>query len=340
MKFFEFQGFLTFLEGEKELSNIYFLNAEDTWQVEQIEKLLKQKFIQKNGENDSRMHILDGNTTSIKDIIAAMQNQSLFSSENFVSVRNGEKLKKNNIFLKYLGDIQNDYVLFLHWGGRKSKVLDAFKEYSEKEGISISLKKFTQAEISEIIKKTSTEKEISVENEVINRLCELSAHNMTVLSREMEKLFVVGEKTGVITIKDLAAYTSLETEYTGFQLSAAISQRNMRLCIEIASSFDSSIKSPVPVIIGILHSFFAKGLVYVKYRKETDTMLAKKLGVSPQSLFYVRRDYGALCTNFTGIQLLQSMELIKEYDLKSKGVNSYGLEENLLLDLLLKILLV
>ena len=340
MTFSHFHTFLSHVKEQNDLSEIYFLHAEDNWQVRKIMQVLTKKFTHVNGKSESNMYTLEGSAITVPDVVAAIQNQSLFSNSNFILVRNAEKLKKHTTLLKHLDTIEANYVLFLHWGGRKSKALEEFKEYSLKKGATISLKSFNQAEISEIIHEEATKRKITVENEVISRLCDFSSNNMTTISRELEKLFTIGEKEGKVTMEDFITYTSLENEYTGFQLNKEIADRNISVCLKIVSKIGTSDKTAFPVIIGTLHSFFSKGIIFAKYRNEKSDVLAKKLGVSPQGFFYAQRDYSALCANFKGIQLLQAMELIKEYDLKSKGVNSYGLEDNFLLDLVLRILVV
>lgn len=74
----------------------------------------------------------------------------------------------------------------------------------------------------------------------------------------------------------------------------------------------------MPVIIGALYNYFSKvyQLQFLRHAKEAEILEALKL----RSAFFLK-DYRLASKNFSRLQVEQVISILREYDMKSKGVD-------------------
>jgi DNA polymerase-3 subunit delta len=70
--------------------------------------------------------------------------------------------------------------------------------------------------------------------------------------------------------------------------------------------------------IGALFSFYVKIFKYHELKNEDRVVVAKSLGINP----YFLKDYARAAKNYNLNQTINVIQVLYEYDLKSKGVNS------------------
>ena len=92
-------------------------------------------------------------------------------------------------------------------------------------------------------------------------------------------------------------------------------------------------KFPLPLTIGVLFSFFSKLLMIHSFDNNSKDYIAKQIKVHP---FFVP-SYQSGCANYSFEECIYIVSLLKEYDLRFKGVGG-GSSENLLKDLILNII--
>lgn len=104
----------------------------------------------------------------------------------------------------------------------------------------------------------------------------------------------------------------------------------------IINNFASNPKeNPLVVTIASLSGYFSKILIYHYLQDKSQNNIAAQLKVNP---FFVK-DYVAAAKNYTTAKTMQVISLLREYDMRSKGIdgNSTG-EGELLKELVFRIL--
>ena len=81
------------------------------------------------------------------------------------------------------------------------------------------------------------------------------------------------------------------------------------------------------MVMGSLYSFFSKLLHYQWLKGKGETNMAAAMGVPP----FFLRDYEQAARNFPPAKLLRIMSHLRNYDLKSKGVNNESADDGELL---------
>ena len=128
----------------------------------------------------------------------------------------------------------------------------------------------------------------------------------------------------------------ISKDFNIFELQNALGSKNIIKANQIANYFAASPKeNPLVKTILMLFSYFTKLLIYHQLTDKSRNNVASALSVSP--LFV--RDYEIAGRNYNQKKLAAIISLLREYDLKSKGVNNISITEGeLLRELLFKIL--
>ncbi len=169
------------------------------------------------------------------------------------------------------------------------------------------------------------------------------------ITNELGKLLTyLPEGTKRITAEHIEQNIGISKDYNNFELTKALSERNMPRAMRIADHFARNPKEyPLLLTISAMFTHFQRIFIvnYQKWlsrRKGTpmpqDAELARMLKLP--SPFFVK-EYQQAATLYPNNKVFAVMGLLREYDLKSKGMNA-GQADNgeLLRELLLKILMI
>ena len=148
-----------------------------------------------------------------------------------------------------------------------------------------------------------------------------------------------------ITDADIEANIGISKDFNNFELCKAVATKDMGRALMIADHFARNPKeNPLLVTLGTLFTHFQR-IFIVNYqrwlcrRKGTpmppDAELARMLKLS--SAFFLK-EYQQAASLYPNSRVFAIMGLIREYDLKSKGIDSgQATDGELLKELLLKI---
>ncbi len=125
-------------------------------------------------------------------------------------------------------------------------------------------------------------------------------------------------------------------EYNNFELQKALTQKNVLKANKIISYFGKNPSdNPLVVTVTSLYFFFSKIFLYHFLKDKSKGNVAAKLGINP---FFVS-DYTRAAKIYPIEKTVKVISLLREYDLKSKGVNNTSTPDSeLLKELIFKIL--
>ena len=168
-------------------------------------------------------------------------------------------------------------------------------------------------------------------------IADFLGNDLAKISNEIDKMLLnlKGEKE--ITVKHIQEHIGISKEYNVFELNDALGSKNIVKANRIINYFAANPKSnPMVIVIGNLFSFFNKLLLYHFAADKSPKELASALSVHP----FFLNDYERAAKNYSIAKLENIISYLREYDLKSKGVNSTDKtsEGELLKELVFKIL--
>ena len=167
-------------------------------------------------------------------------------------------------------------------------------------------------------------------------LVEFLGNDLSKISNELDKLMLVAPQGSEITPKLIEDNIGISKDFNNFELQKMIGEKKVVKANQIINYFGQNQKShSIIMTISILNSFFTKLLVYHGLSNKTRDSAEKALKISS---FFIQ-DYQTAAKNYPMRKVSQVIGLLREADLKSKGVGASALQPiDILKELLFKIL--
>ncbi|MCB0792732.1 MAG: DNA polymerase III subunit delta [Flavobacteriales bacterium] len=155
------------------------------------------------------------------------------------------------------------------------------------------------------------------------------------VTMEVEKLCLVTEQGGTITADTVQRYVGISKDYNTFELQNAIGARDRDKALRIAHYFGQDIKDhPLPVTLAVLNSYLTKLVLAHTLRGRPAQEMASTMKVPP----FFLKDYQNAAGRYTLRSLLDAQHLLREYDMRSKGVGGNEAPGELLTELLVRLM--
>ncbi|MGZ3812827.1 MAG: DNA polymerase III subunit delta, partial [Mucilaginibacter sp.] len=159
--------------------------------------------------------------------------------------------------------------------------------------------------------------------------------DLSKVANELEKLMLNVSAGQAISLQLIQDNIGISKEYNVFELQSALSKKDPLKVNQIINYFEANPKAnPIVLVLGNLNNFFSKVLLYHYVKDKSPQNLARELGVSP----YFLKDYESAARSYNYAKVMQVISLLREYDLKSKGVESNLGNGELMKELMFKII--
>ena len=187
---------------------------------------------------------------------------------------------------------------------------------------------------------------MSMQPKAVAMLKEQLGCDLARIDGELQKLAVsLPENTKVVTDEHIERYVGISKEFNTYELCNAVMRQDVERSMRIADHFGRNPKAyPIIVTISVLfgqfRQMFLLGYLMWQTRRRgvpfpSDAELMRTLGVG--NIFAIR-DMKENIARWNNRRLFNVLGLLREYDAKSKGLDSGGLDQDeLLRELLLKI---
>jgi DNA polymerase-3 subunit delta len=206
-----------------------------------------------------------------------------------------------------------------------------------KSGVVFESKKIKDYRIPEWIKKYLGSKNKNINTNAAMLITEFLGNDLNKISHELDKLLLtLPDKEDTITADHIEKNIGISKDYNPFELNKALAEKNVLKSNRIIRHFG---KNPseyaLPMIIGSLYFFFSKVLGYHFLKDKNKNKVASTLKVYPNLVW----QYEKAARNYSYKKAARIISYLREYDLKSKGLNNTSAtQEELLKELIFKIL--
>ena len=157
---------------------------------------------------------------------------------------------------------------------------------------------------------------------------EYLGNDLSKVVNELEKLLINVPKEREITITDIQDNIGISKDFNVFELNKALSFRDVVKANQIIDYFAANPKSnPMPVILGSLGSYFIKVLKCHYAPDKSQATIAKIAGVHT----FFAGEYISAMKHYNRWKTFQIIGYLRDYDLKSKGVNSVNTDTGALM---------
>ena len=328
---------------------IYLLSGDEGYFIDAIAECLGDTILNEAERSFNQVTVYGADSDTGKIVMLCRQ-MPMMGNYQVVIVREAQQLTKMENLVHYTSSPQSTTILIICYKNKEQgKGLDkrtAFYKSCAKAGCVFESVRPKEYEIDQWLNSHINSRGFSIEPKAIAMLKEHVGMDISRIVREIDKLAVsINEGQTKITDADIEQYIGISKEFNSFELNDAVMKRDVGRAMRIAEHFAHNPKNyPITQTIILLFNQFQQ-LFLLNYhmwqsRKRgipmpPDTELMSAVRANHP---FVLKELKANIGRWTGPQLFRALGLLREYDAKSKGVNSGGLDSGeLLKELLLKI---
>ena len=349
-----YEKIITDLKNKK-YAPVYFLEGEEPYYIDAIADYIAEHVLDES-EREFNQSILYGKDVDVMRILSEAKRFPMMAERQVLIVKEAQELKdleknttvsvivgakkKNeeiNLFEEYLKNPQPTTLLVICY---KYKSLDKRKSLAKavaQSSVLFTSSKLYDNQVPAWIESHTREKGLKIGPHASALMAEYLGADLSRIANEIEKLKINLKGRREIESDDVQTFIGISKDYNVFELNSAIGLRNVVKANRIINYFAANPKeNPFVLVIANLYSYFSKILLYHAAPDKSQYTVAGLMGVSP---FFVK-DYESAAKTFTLDKVRRIIGFLREYDLKSKGIEGTGNVEHgeLMKELLFKIL--
>lgn len=321
----EFDKILNSLQN-KQFAPVYFLHGEEPYFIDQITDYIEEHALTES-EKSFNQQVFYGKDVEMKQLIAAARRFPMMANYQVIIVKEAQNLKGLDELQQYLDNPLKSTILVFAYKNKKldkrTKIATALKSQ-----VLFESKKLYDNELPNFINSAVARKSLKINSRACMLMAEYLGADLTKVANEIDKLFLNKKPGEEITEQDIETHVGISKEYNVFELQSAIAVNNKSKAFKIANHFAADSKNyPLVVILGSLYSFFSKVFRAGSLQDRSKKNLMSSIGLN----YFQADDCVAALQHFPGHKLENIFSLLKEYDLRSKGINDSGTEDGQLL---------
>ena len=317
------------------LKPIYFLMGEEPYYIDKISDYIEDNVLDESEKGFNQV-VMYGRDVSIDEIIASAKRYPMMAEKQVLIVKEAQDLSRSIEKIEaYAENPQPTTVLVFNYKYKKlDKRKKAYKAIA-KNGLIFESKKLYENQVSDWIRQVLNSKKFTIEPKAAQMLVEFLGTDLSKISNELEKLISVLPKETIISDIHIEENIGISKDYNNFELQKAVGGKDIVKANKIINYFSQNPKSnPLVMTISLLNNFFTQLLLFHGLKDKSKGSVAKNLGVNP----YFVDDYISAARNYPMRKVSQVIGLLREADVKSKGVGANQTQGDILKELLFKIL--
>ncbi|WP_420386872.1 DNA polymerase III subunit delta [Roseivirga sp.] len=320
---------------------VYFLQGEEPYYIDQITDYIDDNCLNET-EKGFNQTIMYGKDVNVGQIVTAARRFPMMSDRQVVIVKEAKDIQDLNkeegqsLLMNYLDNpVPSTVLVFAH----KHKKVDGRRPLSKtlgKKAILLTTTKLRDYEVPKWIEGFAKDKGFKIGYQSVQMLAEYLGNNLERLSNEINKIAINLKEGEEITPAHIQKYVGINKDYNVFELQNAISAGDVLKANRIVNYFAANIRanSIIPMI-ALLYGYYTKLLLLHSSKDKSDSGLARAIGVPP----FIVKEYKIAAGRYPIDKVMQCISLLREADLRSKGVDSGSMpEEEILRELVFKLM--
>ncbi len=331
----DFNQILTDLKN-KTYKPVYFLMGEETYFIDEITNYISANVLTETEKVFNHI-VLYGKDIDAVAVIDAARRYPMMASHQIVIVKEAQNIRNIEELIHYTDKPLKSTILVINY---KYKTLDKRKKlYTsiDKNGVVLNAEKLYESKVPDWISKYLAQNGFSISPESGALLTEFLGNDLGKIVNELSKLIItIPANTKRITTDMIEKNIGISKEFNNFELQKALVARDVLKSNRIIDYFEKNPKdNPFILTVSSLSSFFQKIFIYHFLKDKSKGNVAAALKINP----YFVSEYEIAAKRYIPAKLVEIFSMLREYDLKSKGVgNTSASDGDLLKEMIYRII--
>lgn len=306
---------------------VYFLMGEEPYYIDLISDYIENNVLDES-EKGFNQTVVYGRDVDTQTIISHAKRYPMMSNYQVVIIKEAQNISKiENLQSYFEKPLKSTLLVFCY----KYKSLDKKRtiyKYLDKHHVVMESKKLYDKEIPGWIDKYIKSLNYTADPKAIMLMSDFLGNDLSKIVNEISKLIINIPQGTKITPDHIEQNIGISKDFNVFELQNAIGRRDVLKANQIINYFAANPKdNPIIVTLTILFGFFNKLLIYHSLQDKSQPNVASALGISPSFV----KDYAQYATFYPIGKVANVIHLIKEFDLKAKGINNTSVQDGALL---------
>jgi DNA polymerase III subunit delta len=295
---------------------IYLLQGEEPYFIDEVSDYIEKNVLNEN-EKSFNQTLFYGKDTDPQSIAEASLRYPMMAERQVIIVKEAQSLRNIENLAYYAEKPMPSTLLVLNY---KYKNLDSrtklYKAIKAK-GVILTAKKMYENQIPGWIERFLKQSGYTILPQASQILADSLGSDLSKMANELKKLMIAVNDTRKITPAHIEKNIGFSKDFNLFELQDALGSKNVHKANQIISYLGANPQqNPIQVTIAVLFGYFSKIFACHFLEDKSEQGVAKTLGGHP---FYLRKIIAA-SKNYTPTKLYEIIGILREYDLKSKGL--------------------
>ena len=298
---------------------VYLLMGDEPYYVDMVCDAIIEHCLDES-ERDFNQTVCYGADVDADAVITAARRYPMFADRQLVVVKEAQMMKSLEELSVYCQKPLESTVLVIAMHGASADKRKSLYKTVSKIGVVLESQTLRDYEVPRWIPVLYQTKGLKITPDAAALLAEHAGTDLNKIAIETEKMLKnLPEGTVEVTAADIEKNVGISRQFSIFELTKELSNRNAAKALRIAAYIGSSARFAMPMAVSALYTHFYRILKYeallMQNPRPANDQKAKVLGVNP----YFFSEYDTAVRNYPLKKTMAIIALLKEYDYKGKG---------------------
>lgn len=323
---------------KKQYESIYLLHGDEPYFIDQIADYLEANVLSE-GEKAFNQSMLYGKETDAKTLIDTCFRYPMMSPYQLIILKEAQEMRGLKDIKPYIEKAVPSTILVICYKHKKLNLNSGFGKALKAKATILEAKKLYDNQVGDWIQKELKQRGMSIAPDAAELMAENLGTDLSKVSNALDKLQLNLPPKSTISKEEIEQHVGISKDYNVFELQRALGQGDVLKANRIVNYFAADPrKNSIIMVIGTLYNYFSKVLMLHSLQQKSEREVLQALGLRSN---YFLREYRQSVQRFSLPKTVKVIRTLKEYDLKSKGIdfNKTNTEDGALLrELVWKIL--
>lgn len=331
--------------GARRFSPVYLLMGEESYFIDSLADRLATTILG-DAERAFNQITVYGKDSEAGQVINLCRQMPMMGSYQVIILKEAQQLRNIEKLSFYTQKPSPTTILVICHKEKAADKRSAFYKGCAANGVVFESIRPRDYEIAAWLSQFISRKGLTIDTKAMAMLTDHLGCDISKIANELQKLTVsLPEGTKRITDADIETNIGISKDFNNFELCKAVTGRDMARALMIAEHFANNPKDN-PLLMTVLALFTQFREMFMvnylrwqsRYKGVPFPSDMELMGILKKSNFYVVSEIKQASLNWDNRKVFNILGLLREYDAKSKGLNSGGAPDGeLLRELLLKI---
>jgi len=300
---------------------IYFLHGTEPYFIDQIANFVETNILSE-AERSFNQTVLYGKETEAKTLIDTAFRYPMMAPRQVEILKEAQEMRTLKDILPYIEKPVETTLLVICYKHKKFNLNSKFGKALKAKAVVFESKSPYDNQMPDWIHQFLKSKKLKIQPNAAALVAEYLGTDLSKVANELEKLTINLPPGTDVNSQHIETHIGISKDYNIFELQRALAQRDVVKVQRIVQYFTANPKkNPLVLTIGTLYNFFSKVFMLHFLGSQSENSILKTLKLRSA---YFLREYKLAARNYPRSKTEAVLSLLREYDLKSKGVDFVG----------------